>query len=94
MATKLGDVTSYKRLYLQFTDEDGKNKTFTINNPKNMEDGDYDTLEDQDDAIEAVMNTIIEKGIFHNKGNNLITKVNARIVEYSSTDVMDVGPNE
>ena len=53
----------------------------------------YDA-EEQDDAIEAVMDAIIEKDIFHNKGNNLITKVNARIVEYSSTDVMDVGPNE
>lgn len=53
----------------------------------------YDA-DEQDDAIEAVMDTIIEKGIFHNKGNDLITKVNARIVEYSSTDVMDVGPNE
>lgn len=94
MATKLGEITSYKRLYLQFADEEGKSKSLTINNPKNLEDGDYDTLEEQDDAIEAVMDTIIEKGIFHNKGNDLITKVNARIVEYSSTDVMDVGPNE
>ena len=94
MATKLGDVTSYKRLYLQFADEVGKSKTITINNPKTLEDGDYDTLEDQDDAIEAVMDIIIDKNIFHNKGNDLVTKVNARIVEYSSTDVMDVGPNE
>jgi len=94
LATKLGDVTSYKRLYLQFADEEGKSKTFTINNPKNLVDGDYDTIEEQDDAIEAVMDTIIEKNIFHNKGNDLVIKVNARIVEYSSTDVMDVGPNE
>ncbi|MGD9552228.1 MAG: DUF2922 domain-containing protein [Candidatus Caldatribacteriota bacterium] len=45
----------------------------------------------QDAAIEAVMDTIIAKNIFHNKGNDLLEKVNARIVEYSSTDVMDIG---
>jgi len=40
------------------------------------------------------MDEIISKNVFHNKGNDLVAKVNARIVEYTSTDVMDLGPNE
>ena len=92
--TELGDVISYKRLYLQFADSAGNKCNIIVNNPKNLDDGDYASLEAQDDAIEAVMDTIIAKDIFHNKGNALITKVNARMVEYTSTDVMDVGPNE
>jgi hypothetical protein len=92
--TELGDVTSYKKLYMQFEDSAGNKSNIIVNNPKNLADGDYADLEAQDDAIEAVMDTIIAKNIFHNKGNDLVTKVNARIVEYSSIDVMDVGPNE
>ncbi len=94
MATVVGDVTSYKKLYMQFADTEGNKKNIILNNPKNLEDGDYADLVAQDAAIEAVMDTIIAKNIFHNKGNDLITKVNARIVEYQSTDVMDVGPIE
>jgi hypothetical protein len=92
--TELGEVTSYKRLYMQFEDSDGNKCNIILNNPKNLDDGDYADLEAQDDAIEAVMDTIIAKNIFHNKGNDLVGKVNARMVEYSSTDVMDLGPNE
>jgi hypothetical protein len=40
--------------------------------------------------IEGVMDTIISKNIFHNNGNDLVAKVNARILDYKSTDVMDV----
>lgn len=89
MATELGDVTSYKKLYMQFADSDGNSKNIIVNNPKNLADGDYADLAAQDAAIEAVMDTIIAKNIFHNKGNDLVSKVNARIVEYQSTDVMD-----
>ena len=91
MATELGEVTSYKKLYMQFGDSDGNSKNIIINNPKNLDDGDYADLAAQDAAIEAVMDTIIAKNIFHNNGNDFTTKVNARIVEYQSTDVMDVG---
>jgi hypothetical protein len=91
MATEVGDVTSYKKLYMQFADSAGDKKNLILNNPKNLDDGDYADLAAQDAAIEAVMDTIITKNIFHNKGNDLTAKVNARIVEYSSTDVMDVG---
>ena len=89
MATELGDVTSYKKLYMQFADSEGNSKNIIINNPKNLDDGDYADLAAQDAAIETVMDTIISKNIFHNKGNDLSGKVNARIVEYQSTDVMD-----
>jgi hypothetical protein len=90
MATELGDVTSYKKLYMQFADSEGNSKNIIINNPKNLDDGDYADLAAQDAAIEAVMDDIIAKNVFHNKGNDLVSKVNARIVEYQSTDVMDV----
>lgn len=90
MATSLGDITGYKRLYLQFRDSDGKLVSLTLDNPKNVDDEDYDDLEAQSEAIEAVMDTIIDKNIFHNKGNDLVEKVDARIVEYKSTDVMDI----
>ena len=88
--TSLGDITSYKRLYMQFRDSEGKTVNLTLDNPKNLDDDDYDDLEDQSEAIEAVMDTIIEKNIFHNKGNDLVEKVDARIVDYKSTDVMDI----
>ena len=91
MATELGEVTTYKRLYMQFRDSIGKSVNLTLNNPKNLDDGDYIDLAGQDAAIEGVMDTIIAKNIFHNNGNDLITKVNARILDYKSTDVMDVG---
>ena len=90
MATEVGDVTSYKKLYMQFADSAGNKKNIILNNPKNLDDGDYADLAAQDAAIEAVMDTIIAKNIFQYKGNDLVSKVNARIVEYQSTDVMDV----
>ena len=90
MATELGDVTSYKRLYMQFRDSTAKTINLTLNDPKNVDDGDYADLAAQERAIEAVMDTIIAKNIFHNNGNDLVAKVNARILDYSSTDVVDV----
>ena len=88
--TSLGDITSYKRLYMQFRDSIGKTVNLTLDNPKNLDDDDYDDLEAQSNAIEAVMDIIIEKNIFPNKGNGLVEKVDARIVDYKSTDVMDI----
>ena len=41
MATELGEITSYKRLYMQFRDSIGKTINITLNNPKNLVDGDY-----------------------------------------------------
>ena len=90
MPTELGEVTSYKRLYLQFRDSAAKTVNITLDNPKNLEDGDYLDFAAQDAAIEGVMNTIITKNIFHNNGNDLVAKINARILDYKSTDVMDV----
>ena len=90
MATSLGEVTSYKRLYMQFRDNIGKAVNLTLNNPKTVEDGDYADFAAQDAAIEGVMDTIIAKNIFHNNGNDLVAKVNARILDYRSTDVMDI----
>ena len=90
MATELGEVTSYKRLYMQFRDSAASTVNLTLNNPKNIDDGDYADLAAQEAAIESVMDTVIAKNIFHNNGNDLAAKVNARILEYSSTDVLDV----
>ena len=90
MSTTLGDVTSYKRLYMQFRDSEGNLVNLTIDNPKNLDDGDYVDLEAQDAAIEAVMDVVLARNIFQNKGNDLVEKVNARILDYQSTDVMDV----
>jgi len=91
MPTTLGEVTSYKRLYMQFRDSVAKSVNLTLNNPKTVEDEDYADFAAQDAAIEGVMDTIISKNIFHNNGNDLVAKVNARILDYRSTDVMDVG---
>ena len=90
MPTELGEVTSYKRLYLQFRDSAANTTSLTLDNPKNLEDGDYADFAAQDAAIKGVMDTIIAKNIFHNNGNDLVAKVNARILDYKSTDVMDV----
>ena len=91
MATNLGELTTYKRLYMQFRDSVAKSVNLTLNNPKTVEDGDYADFAAQDAAIEGLMDTIISKNIFHNNGNDLVAKVNARILDYKSTDVMDVG---
>ena len=91
MATSLGELTTYKRLYMQFRDSVAKSVNLTLNNPKTVEDGDYVDFAAQDAAIEGVMDTIIAKNIFHNNGNDLVAKINARILDYKSTDVMDVG---
>jgi len=90
MPTELGEVTSYKRLYMQFRDSAANTTSLTLDNPKNLEDGDYADFAAQDAAIKGVMDTIIAKNIFHNNGNDLVAKVNARILDYKSTDVMDV----
>jgi hypothetical protein len=90
MSTTIGDVTSYKRLYMQFRDSEGNMVNLTLDNPKNLDDGDYADLEAQDAAIEAVMDVVLARNIFQNKGNDLVEKVNARILDYKSTDVMDV----
>jgi hypothetical protein len=66
MATELGEVTSYKRLYMQFRDSIGKTINITLNNPKNLVEGDYVDLAAQEAAIDGVMDTIIAKNIFHN----------------------------
>jgi hypothetical protein len=75
---------------MQFRDSVAKSVNLTLNNPKTVEDGDYADLAAQDAAIEGVMDTIIAKNIFHNNGNDLVAKINARILDYKSTDVMDV----
>ena len=90
MPTEIGEVTSYKRLYLQFRDSAANTTNITLDNPKNVEDGDYADFAAQDVAIQEVMDTIITNNIFHNNGNDLVAKVNARILDYKSTDVMDV----
>ena len=90
MPTELGEVTSYKRLYMQFMDSAANTLNITLDNPKNLDDEDYVDFAAQDAAIEGVMDTIIAKNIFHNNGNDLVAKVNARILDYKSTDVMDV----
>jgi hypothetical protein len=90
MPTELGEVTSYKRLYMQFRDSAAKTVNITLDNPKNIDDEDYVDFAAQDAAIEAVMDTIIASNIFHNNGNDLVAKVNARILDYKPTDVMDV----
>jgi hypothetical protein len=90
MATSLGELTTYKRLYMQFRDSVAKSVNLTLNNPKTVEDGDYADFAAQDAAIEGVMDTIITKNTFHNNGNDLVAKINARILDYKSTDVMDV----
>ena len=90
MPTELGEITSYKRLYMQFRDSAAKTINLTLDNPKNLDDEDYVDFAAQDTAIEGVMDTIIAKNIFHNNGNDLVAKVNARILDYKSTDVMDV----
>ena len=90
MPTELVEVTSYKRLYMQFRDSAANTLNLTLDNPKNIEDGDYADFAAQDAAIQGVMDTIITENIFHNNGNDLVAKVNARILDYKSTDVMDV----
>ncbi len=87
----LGDTRSYKRLYMTFKNEAGRSVNITLNDPKTYADGDYTDLNAQDAAIEGVMDTILARNIFTTNGGNLVEKVDARIVEYTSEDAMDVG---
>ena len=82
MPTELGEVTSYKRLYMQFRDSAAKTINLTLNNPKNVDDGDYADFAAQDVAVEGAMDTIIAKNIFHNNGNDLVAKVNASVLSH------------
>lgn len=91
MATALGEITSFKRLFMTFEDSIGKKVNLTLDNPKIVEAGGYLDIAAQDAAIEAAMNTIVTKNVLHNKGNDLVALVNARIVDSTSQDVMDVG---
>ncbi|MBE3138212.1 MAG: hypothetical protein IMZ63_00170, partial [Actinobacteria bacterium] len=52
MPTEIGEVTSYKRLYLQFRDSAANTTNITLDNPKNVEDGDYADFAAQDVAIQ------------------------------------------
>jgi len=75
---------------MQFNDSSAKTINLTLNNPKNLDDEDYVDSVLQEVATEGVMDTIIAKNIFHNNGNDLVAKVNARILDYKFADVMDV----
>ena len=75
---------------MQFNDSSAKTINLTLNNPKNLDDEDYVDSVLQEVATEGVMDTIIAKNIFHNNGNDLVAKVNARILNYKFADVMDV----
>ena len=75
---------------MQFRDSAANITNITLDNPKNIDDEDYADFAAQDAAIQGVMDTIITENIFHNNGNDLVAKVNARILDYKSTDVMDV----
>lgn len=86
----LGDTTSYKRLYMSFENANGKRVNITLNNPKTFADGDYASLDAQDTAIEAVMDSIITKNIFTTSGGDLTGKIDARIVTHEAEDAMDV----
>ena len=59
--TSLGDITSYKRLYMQFRDSIGKTVNLTLDNPKSLDDEEYDALEAQSDTIGDEKKTNIEK---------------------------------
>ena len=59
MATELGEVTSYKRLYMQFRDSAAKTINITLNNPKNLDDGDYADFAAQDAAIEGDRKSVV-----------------------------------
>ena len=59
MPTELGEVTSYKRLYMQFRDSAAKTINLTLNNPKNVDNGDYADFATQDAAVEGVMPVIL-----------------------------------
>jgi len=60
--TELGEVTTYKRLYMQFRDSIGKSVNLTLNNPKNLDDGDYiDLVGDRMQLSKELWYTIIAK---------------------------------
>lgn len=89
LATVLGDVKTYKRLTLTFKDGLEKSMNLSIDNPKNVGDGDYVDVEAQDAALDTAMNTILSANIFHNNGEDLTVAYNAREIDYSSKDVKD-----
>jgi len=89
MATVLGDVKTYKRLTMTFKDSIEKSVNLSLDNPKNIGDGDYADQAAQDAAIDTAMDTVLTKNIFHNNGNDLTVAYNAREIDYSSKDVKD-----
>mgnify|MGYP001407030798 CR=1 FL=1 len=67
-----------KTLELRFENEEGKNVTISLDNP----------VEPVDPvAISAAMDEIIAQNAFESSGGELISKINARIVERSVTEI-------
>lgn len=73
----MADITTRKYLRMVFADSGGSRFTITIANPK-------DNITEQE--ILNVMDMIIQKNIFSGRSGDLIAKVDARIVENTTSD--------
>lgn len=67
-----------KRLELIFENEEGKNVTYTLDNP----------IEPVDPAaVNEAMDEIIAQDVFYSKGGDIVAKKAARIVERNVMDI-------
>ncbi|MGL4453687.1 MAG: DUF2922 domain-containing protein [Sarcina sp.] len=65
-------------LKMNFKNEEGKQSTITLKNIKESLDA---------EAVEAAMDSIVNQNIFSSAGGNLVSKVDAEIVETTVTPV-------
>lgn len=67
-----------KKLELIFENEDGKNVTFSLDEP--VEPAEVE-------EIHAAMDEVIEQDVFNSSGGRIVKKKSARIVERTVTDI-------
>lgn len=67
-----------KKLELIFENEEGKNVTFSLDEPVEPA---------ETEAIHAAMDEVIEQDVFNSSGGRIIKKKSARIVERTVTDI-------
>jgi hypothetical protein len=66
---------------MAFLSQGGKNVTLSLDNPRN----DLTAAE-----VQTAMDLIIARNIFTSSGGDLVTKVNARIIDTTTTELFSV----
>ena len=76
---ELAEIATTKTLRMVFRNQEGRNVTITLNDPK-----EYLTPED----VCAVMDLIIERNVFSSNGGDLVEKRDIRLISNTTEDLL------